>query len=162
MGRIRRQGNPRGRFTTGGYADENVAENEGRDMKIDKSNRVLRATIKERLEFYSKKDLETGCVNWTSGVDRYGYGRISISRKRRLVHRIAYEEIHGPISRQVLVLHKCDNRTCINIEHLFLGTQQENLADMYRKGRENLCGLRHAKTPKIMIAAKLQELEQEK
>ncbi len=46
-----------------------------------------------------------------------------------------WEQLKGPIPEGLCVLHKCDNRKCINIEHLFLGTKRDNAIDMYRKGR---------------------------
>jgi hypothetical protein len=53
------------------------------------------------------------------------------------VHRIVFEAVHGPIPRRKLVMHTCDNRGCINIDHLQLGTDLENALDKQRKGRGN-------------------------
>lgn len=84
---------------------------------------------------------ESGCWNWQLGKDRIGYGRMKVSEGSRgsfrtmSAHRYAWELWKGPIPIDAKVLHRCDNRACCNPEHLFLGTQQDNLRDMHSKGR---------------------------
>ena len=58
-----------------------------------------------------------------------------LGRGLQLVHRLAWEAEHGPIPEGMLVLHHCDNPPCYNIQHLFLGTHADNLADAQAKGR---------------------------
>ena len=61
-------------------------------------------------------------------------------------HRIAWEAARGPIPEGMVVCHHCDNPPCVNIEHLFLGTQADNLRDMRSKGREGSSITAHNRT----------------
>ena len=72
----------------------------------------------------NKPDKKTGYVRIRTG-----------SRSKQLAHRLAWEEVNGPIPAGLCVLHKCDNRACVNVDHLFLGTYQDNALDMVAKGR---------------------------
>lgn len=95
---------------------------------------ISKLTLKERLEYYSKQ-AENGCIEWTGGIENTGYAHIRFHGNRLYVHRASWIAHHGEIPKGKLVLHKCDNRKCLNPEHLFLGTQKDNQADMTRKGR---------------------------
>jgi hypothetical protein len=53
----------------------------------------------------------------------------------RLAHRVAWEKVHGPIPQGMQVLHRCDTPLCVNVEHLFLGTNADNQRDKASKGR---------------------------
>jgi hypothetical protein len=79
------------------------------------------------------------CLNWLGYKNKTGYGikgnRINGKFKLRFVHRLEYEAWNGPIPDGLCVLHKCDNPSCYNIHHLFLGTRKDNNDDKIAKGR---------------------------
>jgi hypothetical protein len=64
-----------------------------------------------------------------------GYGTIRLSRRDVGAHRVAWTLTNGPIPAGLVVCHRCDNPPCCNPEHMFIGTQRDNLADMFAKGR---------------------------
>lgn len=80
---------------------------------------------------------ESGCLLWTGALNGRGYGQIMVNHKPRKAHHIAWILEHGDIPNGKYVLHKCDVRSCVRPEHLFLGTQKENLEDMRNKNRGN-------------------------
>lgn len=79
---------------------------------------------------------EGRCLIWTGTVNYGGYGQVSIDGRKRLLHRLSWETARGPIPDGLWVLHKCDNRRCVRMSHLFLGTHADNMADCVRKGRQ--------------------------
>ena len=75
------------------------------------------------------------CWLWTKSTNEDGYGKIGYKGKVYTTHRMSWMLHRGEIPQELQVLHKCDVRNCVNPEHLFLGTQFDNIHDMIAKGR---------------------------
>lgn len=85
------------------------------------------------------------CIVYSGRKLKSGYGIVmgytpQGKRTSTLAHRIAWKLLKGPIPKGQQVLHRCDNPSCINVDHLFLGTQKDNMADMKAKGRARFGG----------------------
>jgi hypothetical protein len=98
--------------------------------KVEGPTSFLGATLEERVRLRTVVDPETGCHLWTGTIIPGGYGRVHVA-----AHRLAFQLANGPIPAGLLVLHRCDNPPCCNPEHLFLGSNADNMADKVRKGR---------------------------
>jgi hypothetical protein len=84
---------------------------------------------------YVEINNSSGCWEWNGMHYTSGYGCMKIHRKRMSAHRISWMLFIGDIPKGLLVCHKCDNCNCVNPNHLFLGTQKDNMRDMVAKGR---------------------------
>ena len=98
-----------------------------------------RKTLAER--FWEKVDIRTedDCWNWKNSKYPTGYGHFSSGKPRRgrYSHRVAWELTYGPIPEDKCICHHCDNPSCCNPKHLFLGTTADNMHDRDRKGHNN-------------------------
>lgn len=93
--------------------------------------------------FYKRvKKSPNGCWEWTGELTINGYGRFQVNNKgkktRHSAHRVAFFLENGPFPKEKIICHSCDNRICVNPDHLWIGTCQENTDDMFRKGRQNI------------------------
>jgi len=86
--------------------------------------------------FLTKVNKTDGCWNWTAHKDKDGYGRFRIDGKIHRAHRVSYELYKGEITKGLVVRHSCDNTSCVNPDHLEVGTVQDNTDDMMKRGRQ--------------------------
>lgn len=94
--------------------------------------------VKKRLlaeRFWEKVNKTNYCWEWTASK-HLGYGSFAIERSHPIgAHRVSWELTNGPIPENLFVCHHCDNRGCVRPDHLFLGTQKDNIVDMLNKDR---------------------------
>ena len=95
--------------------------------------------MKQRILLSSTEDPETKCWEWDLYKQEDGYGVIKANGKAQLAHRVSYEAFKGS-PEDMHVCHTCDNPGCVNPEHLFLGTNQDNVTDKMNKGRHRSGG----------------------
>lgn len=99
-------------------------------------NRMTRVSLDPIERVLARSVLRSsGCIEWTGLVNRKGYGVVYSGHKQNYCHRVAYEHASGAIPAGTHVLHKCDNPACVRPEHLFLGTNADNIEDKVRKDR---------------------------
>lgn len=87
------------------------------------------------IEALARVTAEMPCREWRGARDRHGYGRIFRMGRVWYVHRWVWTLANGPIPSGIKILHRCDNPPCFRLDHLFDGTQADNMADMAAKGR---------------------------
>ena len=101
-------------------------------------------TIKDR--FFSRfKKSDNGCWLWTAHADKDGYGILPATGNAVRAHRFSFEHHIEPIRKGNVICHTCDTPSCVNPDHLFMGTVKDNCADMINKNRDKMIGSRNNK-----------------
>jgi hypothetical protein len=104
-----------------------------------RNNQHTSPPLIDKFSLYTKRQPD-GCITWESGKTSDGYGVVNFSGKSLLAHRVAFELFTGASAKGKLVCHTCDNPACVNADHLFLGSQADNMQDMKAKGRrKHIC-----------------------
>lgn len=106
------------------------------DAWIGEAERLRRFTSSIG-RFWSRVDKSGECWIWTGAKTAAGYGEIYLDGRMVYAHRLSSEMAEGPIPEGIFILHKCDRPDCVKPEHLFRGTHQANMDDMWAKGRGN-------------------------
>jgi hypothetical protein len=96
-----------------------------------------------------------GCWEWQGKITNVGYGEITHERKYVLAHRCSYKTFKCEIPKGMHICHSCDNKKCINPDHLWVGNQKDNAIDMMKKNRG---GCQKIKSDDVPIIRKLLEM----
>lgn len=94
----------------------------------------------EHSRFWAKVQKSDGCWEWTASFKQCGYGQFHYKGRNVVAHRVSWLLTYGEIPKGKVICHHCDNRKCVRPEHLFAGTQRQNLQDAYAKGRLRIFG----------------------
>lgn len=86
-------------------------------------------------DFYKSVTENNGCLEWKRYLNKHGYGYINYDGKSWSIHRLSYFINYGEIPKNKWVLHKCDNRKCVNPSHLYLGDNKQNVKDRVERNR---------------------------
>ena len=90
-------------------------------------------SAEQRLAHHTRPDPISGCLIWQGPPTAAGYGHIRFHKRSWLAHRWAWTTAHGPIPPGMFLCHRCDEKRCVNPDHLFLGTHAINMADLRAK-----------------------------
>ena len=100
----------------------------------------------------------SSCHFWTAATNKFGYGKLNNgSHSWVLAHRFAWEQKHGAIADKEYILHNCDNPSCVNVNHLYLGSHKDNAQDRESRNRGNhVNGTKHGRSK--LFASQIYEI----
>jgi hypothetical protein len=108
-------------------------------------------TPQERFWQKVNKETDSGCWEWTGGKYTSGYGSFSLNGKSARSHRVSAEWSGLVVTEDTVICHSCDNPICVNPEHLFIGTQHDNMIDKMNKGRSPQRIIRHLSDEEVRM-----------
>lgn len=119
--------------------------------------KVSKPTVLQRFHagYLVMEHWEDPCWVWYKATDKDGYGVIQVNSQHAKAHRFSFLQHKGFIPSKWHVCHTCDNPSCVNPEHLFVGTSSDNRQDSIRKGRSPICDQAGKKNPNVKITAAL-------
>ena len=120
--------------------DEGPCASQGEAMRRGKAPRTVPYSVAEFWEHTTPLP-ETGCLLTLLGEGDYGHAWVSGCRERA-AHRVSVELTYGPIPKGLQALHRCDVTGCVNPDHLYIGTKEDNSRDAYFRGRNLMARIR--------------------
>lgn len=107
------------------------------------------------IRFWNKVLKTNTCWQWRAGTFSNGYGQFFDGKNKIGAHRYSYELAHGVVNKLLKICHTCDNRRCVNPQHLFLGTQKDNMQDMIKKNRKVNADTSGSKNGRVILNEEL-------
>ncbi|NOQ50305.1 MAG: hypothetical protein GQ557_01400, partial [Mycoplasmataceae bacterium] len=123
-----------------GCRRKEVSSSHMKKMRFEKNG-----TVDERFFSSFEINMSTECWMWTGSKDKDGYGRMFDNYHPIRAHRFSFEKYKHEIPKNSVVCHKCDNPSCVNPEHLFVGKPVDNVRDMLSKNRDKMVGSKNNK-----------------